>query len=115
VLTLYGIPNCDTCKKAHKWLDANSIEHRFHDVRVDGLEQSLLQRWASNAGWEKLLNTRSMTWRGIPESQRQGMNEKRALKLMLEHPTLIKRPVLDTGDAVLVGFSPAMYAEIAGS
>ena len=112
MLTLYGIPNCDTCKKARKWLDANSIEHHFHDVRVDGLKPATLQHWASSAGWEKLLNTRSATWRGIAESRRQDMNKKRALELMLEQPTLIKRPVLDTGDAILVGFSTTMYDDL---
>jgi Spx/MgsR family transcriptional regulator len=111
VLTIYGIPNCDTCKKARKWLDANSIEHRFHDVRVDGLEKPMLARWSSAVGWQKLLNTRSTTWRGIPESERQGMDEKRALALMLAQPTLIKRPVFDSGDTIMIGFSAEQYAQ----
>ena len=105
MLTLYGIPNCDTCKKSRKWLDANSVEYRFHDLRVDGLDKSMLARWARQVAWQKLLNTRSTTWRGIEEHEKQDMNEKRALALMLEHPTLVKRPVIEDGNQVIVGFS----------
>ena len=105
MLTLYGIPNCDTCKKSRKWLDANSVEYRFHDLRVDGLDKSMLARWARQVAWQKLLNTRSTTWRGIAEHEKQDMNEKRALALMLEHPTLVKRPVIEDGNQVIVGFS----------
>lgn len=111
MLTIYGIPNCDTCKKTRKWLEANSVEHRFYDLRVDGLEKAALARWAESAGWQKLLNTRSTTWRGLPETDRQDMNEKRALELMLEHPTLVKRPVLEMKNIVIVGFSAEAYAE----
>lgn len=115
MLTIYGIPNCDTCKKARKWLNAKSIVHQFHDLRVDGLEEAVLIRWAKIAGWQKLLNTRSTTWRGIAESDRQDLNEKRALELMLQHPTLIKRPVLEMKKTVLVGFSDEAYAESVSS
>jgi arsenate reductase len=111
VLTIYGIPNCDTCKKARKWLEANSVEHRFHDLRVDGLERATLTRWGRSAGWQKLLNTRSITWRGLPEAARQDINEHRPRELMLENPTLIKRPVLETKKDVLMGFSSAGYAK----
>jgi arsenate reductase len=111
VVTIYGIPNCDTCRKSRKWLETNSVEHRFHDLRADGLDKSVLARWAKHAGWQKLLNTRSTTWRGIPEADRQDLNEKRAIKLMLAQPTLIKRPVLDTGDEILLGFTNDTYAD----
>ena len=112
MLTLYGIPNCDTCRKARKWLDANSVEHRFHDLRADGLEKTALVRWVNRVGWQPLLNTRSTTWRGLPAADRQELNEKRALKLMLQHPTLIKRPVLESKKQVLVGFSAEAYAKL---
>ena len=114
MLTIYGIPNCDTCKKARKWLETNSVEHKFHDLRVDGLEKTMLDRWAGQASWQKLLNTRSTTWRGLAESERQEINEKRALDLMLAHPTLIKRPVLESGNEILVGFSEERYLGIRG-
>ena len=114
MLTIYGIPNCDTCKKARKWLEANSVEHQFHDLRVDGLEKTMLDRWAGQVGWQKLLNTRSTTWRGLAESERQEINEKRALGLMLAHPTLIKRPVLESGNEILIGFSEEKYLGIRG-
>lgn len=112
MLTIYGIPNCDTCRKARKWLDANSVEHRFHDLRADGLEKTALVRWVSRVGWQQLLNTRSTTWRGLPEADRQELNEKLALKLMLQHPTLIKRPVLEMKQQVLVGFPADAYAKL---
>ena len=112
MLTIYGIPNCDSCKKARKWLEENLLEHRFHDLRADGLARNTLLRWTGRVGWQKVLNTRSTTWRGISESERQDMNEERALELMLAHPTLVKRPVLETKNVVLVGFSPDTYAEI---
>lgn len=111
MLTIYGIRNCDTCKKARKWLEANSVEHRFHDLRVDGLGKTALARWAQSASWQKLLNTRSTAWRGIPEADRQELNEQRALELMLKYPTLVKRPILETKKNVLVGFSAEDYAE----
>lgn len=110
MLTMYGIRNCDTCRKAQKWLDANSIGYRFHDVRADGLQESDLLRWAGKVEWQKLLNTRSTTWRGIPETMRSDVDETRALKLMLQHPTLVKRPVLEKGKKVIVGFSAQEYA-----
>lgn len=110
MLTIYGIPNCDSCRKARKWLDANSVEHRFHDFRVDGLAEATLARWAGIAGWQSLLNTRSTTWREIPKAERHPMSEKRALELMLQRPTLIKRPILELKKTFLVGFSDQAYA-----
>lgn len=111
MLTLYGIPNCDTCRKARKWLDANDVPHRFHDLRADGLAAVLLRRWAEQAGWKTLLNTRSKTWRDLDAVDRENMDELRAIDLMLRQPTLIKRPVTDDGDRVLVGFSQALYED----
>jgi len=110
VLTIYGIPNCDSCRKARRWLESGSVEHHFHDLRNDAIRSDVLARWAGSVGWQKLLNTRSTTWRGIPQEQREDMDEERALKLMLQHPTLIKRPVLENKNLILVGFSDESYA-----
>ena len=112
MLTIYGIPSCDTCRKARKWLTENNREHTFHDLRQDGLDIQMLDRWARTLEWQKLLNTRSLTWRKIPEVDRAGMTKNRAIALMLEQPTLVKRPVLECEEFVAIGFSPANYAKI---
>lgn len=105
VLTVYGLKNCDTCRKALKWLEAEEIPHRFHDVRADGLKEAEVKRFAKSAGWETLLNKAGTTWRGLPDKQKAGINEAAAIKLMAEHPALIKRPVFDFGKGeVVVGF-----------
>lgn len=109
--TLYGIKNCDSVKKARKWLESRAIDYQFHDFRQDGLHKSLLQRWVKELGWETLVNKRSTTWKQLDSSTRDTMTESSAITTMLEHPTLIKRPVLDTGTELHVGFSPADYAE----
>ena len=107
--TLYGIKNCDTCKKARQWLDQHGIKHRFHDYRLDGLPPELLQRFIDGLGWEKLLNTRGLMWKKLSDEERAAVDEKKALKLMARYPALIKRPVLDTGTRLLVGFTPETY------
>lgn len=112
MLTIYGIPNCDSCRKARQWLERQSLDYNFHDLRVDGLNKTTLARWAKNVAWKKLLNTRSTTWRNIPAAQRDGMDESRALALMLEHPTLVKRPVLETDNVIEVGFSAERYRQL---
>lgn len=112
MLTIYGIPNCDSCKKARKWLAANNIEHRFHDVRVDGLTRELVDRWLSRVPWKKLVNTRSTTWRKLPAADRSGLDENTAPALLLKNPTLIKRPVLATDTHVLVGFIEDQYDQL---
>ena len=105
MITVYGIKNCDTCRKALKWLAAEGIEHKFHDFRVDGLEASSLSDWVKAAGWEKLLNRRGTTWRKLSDAEKGGVDEAKAETLMAGNPTLIKRPVFETGEQVLVGFS----------
>ena len=110
--TLYGIKNCDSCRKAQKWLDENDIEFVFHDLRVDGLEIQMLERWSGKIDWHKLLNTRSTTWRQLPEKDRENISKSKALSLMLQHPTLVKRPVLESADFIAVGFSAGNYADI---
>lgn len=111
MLTVYGIKSCDTCRKARKYLAENDIEFRFHDVRDDGLDTQMLERWAGRIDWQKLLNRQSLTWRKIPEVDRHGMTRNRAFALMLEKPTLIKRPVLESPQFMAVGFSEKRFAE----
>lgn len=110
--TVYGIKSCDTCRKARQWLDARGIEYRAHDLRDDGVDIQTLERWVDRVGWEELLNTKSLTWRKIPEVDRAGMNRDRALSVMLDHPTVIRRPVLEHGESVDVGYSPTRYAQL---
>jgi arsenate reductase len=109
VLTIYGIPNCDSCRKARKFLAARGLEFKFHDIRKDGIDIQMLERWSGKVGWESLLNRKSLTWRQVPESDRQNMNRDRAMVLMLEEPTLIKRPVLESAEFTAVGFSEQRF------
>ena len=109
MLTIYGIPNCDTCRKARKWLEAEGVAHRFHDLREDGLDRAMLERWSTRVDWKKLLNTRSTTWRGLAAKEKQDLDAGKAIALMLEHPTLVKRPVAETGSNLIVGFSTGAY------
>jgi Spx/MgsR family transcriptional regulator len=112
--TVYGIPNCDTVRKARRWLDEHDIEYRFHDLRSDGIDPQELQRWLATLGWETLLNRRSSSWKALPEAAREGMDAARAAAQVLEMPTLIRRPLLDRDGELEVGFSPARYATIFG-
>jgi len=105
MLTVYGIKQCDTCRKALAWLDQQAIEHRFHDLRSDGLPAELLQAWLRSDFADKLVNRRSTTWRQLSESQRQSEGEG-LLQLLLQFPTLIKRPVFVTDQIIAVGFNP---------
>ncbi len=111
MLTVYGIKSCDTCRKARKYLAENDIEFRFHDVRDDGLDIQMLERWADRLEWEKLLNRQSLTWRKIPEVDRNGMTKDRAFALMLDQPTLVKRPVLESEQFMAVGFSEKRFGD----
>lgn len=112
MITLYGIPNCDTMKKARAWLADHGIDYEFHDYKKAGIDEKTLRRWVRELGWETLLNTRGMMWRKVPQQVRDQINEKSAIALMLETPSIIKRPVLDNGKARHVGFKPEQYAEI---
>ena len=111
MLTVYGIKSCDTCRRAMKFLDGHDIEYRFHDVREDGIDIQMLERWGDRIDWQKLLNRKSLTWRKIPEADRGGMTRERAALLILEHPTLLKRPVLEADEFIAVGFSERRFAE----
>lgn len=107
--TLYGISNCDTIKKARKWLDNNAIEYRFHDYRKDGLERSWLKNWCDELGWEALLNKRGTTWRKLPEETKATIDHEQAIELMLKQPAMIKRPLLDLGTHRKLGFKADDY------
>ncbi|MEQ1544656.1 ArsC family reductase [Methyloglobulus sp.] len=106
---LYGIKNCDTVKKARGWLDNNGIAYQFHDYRADGLTAEQLQHFAADLGWETMLNRSSTSWRQLSAEQQADLTEEKALQLMLGIPTLIKRPILDTGSELLIGFKPDIY------
>jgi len=114
MLKVFGIPNCDSCRRTRQWLDDNSIDHEFHDFRKDGIDGSLLERIATGSDWERMLNKRSKTWRTLAEHERTNLTEAKALRLMEAHPTLIKRPILicesaaagKRGEQVQIGFTP---------
>jgi arsenate reductase (glutaredoxin) len=110
LVTIYGIKNCDTMKKARGWLDAHEIQFLFHDYKSDGVGQDLLNAWARQAGWETLLNRAGTTFRKLPETDKAGLDESKAIALMLAQPSMIKRPVLAVGNVLLIGFKPEMYA-----
>lgn len=103
-MKLYGIRNCDTVKKARKWLDENNVAHEFHDFKKDGLNETLLARWEQAIGWEELINRRGTTWRKLPEELRDTIGAQTAHEIMLNNPSIIKRPVVESGDSVSVGF-----------
>lgn len=105
MLTVYGIKSCDTCRRALRWLDANDIEYRFHDLRDDGIDRPTLARWVERVGWETLLNRRSLTWRNLDAAERDDPGSDKAISLMLEYPTLVKRPVIEADRFTAVGFS----------
>ena len=109
MLTVYGIKQCDSCRKALRWLEGQGIEHRFHDFRSDGLDAGLLQAWLDSPFADKLINRRSTSWRQLNDEQRQAQGDAQ-LQLLLEYPTLIKRPVFVTDDIVAVGFNPKELA-----
>lgn len=106
-LILYGIPNCDTVKKARRWLDEQGVAHRFHDMRKDGLDPARLQSWIDALGWEKLLNKAGTTFRKLPDTDRDGLDAARAKALMLDQPAMIRRPVVEAPGGLSVGFSAA--------
>jgi arsenate reductase len=110
-VTVYGISNCDQVRKTLGWLRENGIEYRFHDFRADGIERAMLERWCTRLPWNSLLNRRGLTWRSVDESARaQVVDQTSAIDLMLAHPTLIKRPVVEFADRLLLGFSAERLA-----
>ena len=111
MLTVYGIKNCDTCRRAKKYLEERNIEFRFHDLRDDGLDIQMLERWSARIEWERLLNRKSLTWRKLPEADRGNMTKDRAFATMLDQPTLVKRPVLEHPSFFAVGFSEKRFGD----
>ncbi|MDH5357294.1 MAG: ArsC family reductase [Gammaproteobacteria bacterium] len=109
-MILYGIKNCDTVKKARRWLNANGVDFQFHDFRTDGLDQSTIESWLQFVSWEVLLNKRGTTWRKLEDPRKEQLDQTTVIDLMLENPTLIKRPVLTDNSNCLVGFKEADYA-----
>ena len=107
--TLYGIRNCDTMKKAWTWLDQHGVAYAFHDYKKAGIDRPTLQAWAGKVGWETLLNRSGTTFRALPDREKQDLTEAKAIDLMLAQPSMIKRPVLDLGGELLVGFKPEAY------
>ena len=108
-ITLYGIKACDTMKKARTWLDSHGVKYEFHDYKVSGIDAGSLARWIKQVGWETLLNRSGTTFRKLPDAQKTGIDEHKALELMRAQPSMIKRPVLEKGARILVGFKPEIY------
>jgi arsenate reductase len=109
VVTIYGIKNCDTMKKARAWLDAHGLAYVFHDYKSEGVDRANLDRWVREVGWERLLNRAGTTFRKLSDENKAGLDEAKAVALMLAQPAMIKRPVLEFGGTLLVGFDPAQY------
>ncbi len=114
-ITIYGIKNCDTMKKARSWLDARKIAYEFHDYKAAGIERSVLEGWAKKVGWETLLNRQGTTFKKLPDASKAGLDEAKAIALMLAQPSMIKRPVLEIGGKLTVGFTPEVYAQATGT
>jgi Spx/MgsR family transcriptional regulator len=111
-ITIYGIKNCDTMKKARAWLDKHGVGYAFHDYKTAGIDRERLERWSRKVGWETLLNRGGMTFRKLPDKDKQALDAGKAMALMLAQPSIIKRPVLDLGGGkLLVGFKPESYSE----
>jgi arsenate reductase (glutaredoxin) len=110
--TLYGIPNCDTVKKARVWLDEHGVAFAFHDYKKIGIDRPRLEAWVAEHGWETVLNRAGTTFRALPDADRTDLDADKAVALMLAQPSMIKRPVLDLGDRTLVGFKPERYAAV---
>lgn len=107
---LYGIKACDTMKKARSWLDEHGVAYRFHDYKTAGIDRARLEKWCDEHGWDKVLNRAGTTFRKLAEEQKAGLDQTRAIELMLAQPSMIKRPVLDLGSRTLLGFKPELYA-----
>ena len=108
-VVIYGIKNCDTMKKARQWLDDHGVAYAFHDYKKEGIERARLEAWADAVGWETILNQSGATFRALPDAAKQGLAKAKAIALMLSQPSMIKRPVLDVGGALIVGFKPDIY------
>jgi len=112
LVTVYGIKNCDTIKKARNWLSDNGIEYCFHDFRADGIDAATIEQWIAQAGWETVLNRRGTTWRKLDSSIQEATNSDNVAALLVEHPAMIKRPVLDVEGVINIGFKAEQYQTI---
>ncbi|WP_315755790.1 MULTISPECIES: ArsC family reductase [unclassified Bradyrhizobium] len=110
-ITIYGIKNCDTMKKARAWLDDHGVAYQFHDYKTAGIDKATLKAWSDELGWEVLLNRAGTTFKKLPDADKDGLTESKAIALMLAQPSMIKRPVLDLGGRRVVGFKPDLYAK----
>jgi arsenate reductase len=110
-VTIHGIKSCDTMRKACAWLDAKGAAYRFHDYKTAGLDRAMLEAWVQQVGWEVLLNRAGTTFRKLPDDQKQGLDAAKAIALMVAQPSMVKRPVLDVGGRLLVGFAPDAWAK----
>jgi arsenate reductase len=113
-ITIYGIKNCDTMKKARAWLDQHDVAYEFHDYKTAGIERERLERWAREVGWETLLNRAGTTFRKLSDKDKAAITEKKAIALMLDQPSMIKRPVLEAKRELIVGFKPETYDQVLG-
>jgi Spx/MgsR family transcriptional regulator len=113
-VTIYGIKNCDTMKKARAWLDQRGVAYAFHDYKASGIDRRRLEGWARAVGWESLVNRAGTTFRKLPDKEKDGLTEKKAIALLLAQPSMIKRPVLDIGGRLTVGFKPEQYETLFG-
>ena len=109
-ITIYGIKNCDTMKKARRWLDDHGVEYGFHDYKLSGIDRDHLDRWCADAGWQTVLNRAGTTFRQLPDEAKANLDQEKAITLMLAQPSMIKRPVLEADGTLLVGFKPEVYA-----
>jgi arsenate reductase len=113
-VTIYGIKNCDTMKKARTWLDAHKVAYDFHDYKAAGIDKPVLEAWAKKVGWEVLLNKAGTTFKKLPDAKKEKLDEKKAIALMMDQPSMIKRPVLDISGKLTVGFKPEVYEKAVG-
>lgn len=111
MMILYGIKNCDTVKKARRWLDTHSIDYQFHDFRQQGLDENTIRQWLQSVDWQTLLNKRGTTWRKLDDPRKEQLDENTAVELMLDNPTLIKRPVAVSNSSTIVGFNEDVYQQ----
>ncbi len=109
MIKIYGIPNCDTMKKARKWLENNNLEYEFHDYKKLGVPEKKLTRWVKKSGWETVLNTRGTTWRKLDDAIKNNIDETSSIQVMLDNPSAIKRPILENGKTLLIGFKEDEY------
>lgn len=114
MITLYGIPNCDTVKKARTWLSEKGVEHAFHDYKKSGIDTAHLTKWCEALGWEKVLNRAGTTFKTLPDSDKANLDQAKAIALMLEQPSMIKRPIVDHPGGLLIGFKADEWSAALG-